>query len=70
MFPNLRYLELDFSVWKLRDCEFPRVLLEGIKDTGWKLEELVINGLDYRYDHHREVKEELEEALLKNALPF
>ncbi|MCJ1247604.1 hypothetical protein MMC30_004819 [Trapelia coarctata] len=68
-FPNLKHLELDFSPWDLQGCQIPLVLLEGLKTTGWKLDTLKITGLDYEFEHHLAVKEELEQALLKEPRP-
>jgi len=48
--------------------DFPLVLLEGIKSSGWKLEKLTMKGLD-GFKNHVLVKEEIEKALLKNPPP-
>lgn len=66
--PNVTYLELDFSAWKLEYCWVPRVLLDAIKATRWKLDTLKFMGLGTS-DQHLEAMEELEQALLKNPPP-
>ena len=45
-FDNIRVLELDFSLWKLKKEEpFSPLLLKGIKESGWKLQKVRIVGL-------------------------
>ena len=64
--PNLKKLELDFSNWELSRTErFSPSILIGLRETGWKLDKLVLRGLD----NHEVVKEILEQSLLKDPPP-